>query len=514
MKTATFILIIILVLSLLSGFIPSCQAAPCQTEYAVTILHTNDTHAHLENVSRYCNKVIELRDSVGEDNTLLLHSGDVFAGTPYYLEYHGQADLWFMNYLKYDAMCLGNHEFDDGVDTLADFVTKAEFPILCANFDFSKEQRLAKVVIPNTIITRSELDYGIFGLTTKETKSMSSPGPNIVINDHIAAAKEAVTYFEKKGIDNVIALTHIGWDVDIELAKLVEGIDVIVGGHSHTVPNKYPTLIAEDDTPTLVVQAGCFDQYIGQLNVAFDKKGVVRDWTSSQLIPIDDKITEDAASAAKLAEYNKPLEQLLSTIIGKTLVELDSARERIRVKETNLGNLITDAMLRKAGCVNARIALINSGSVRKSIPVGDVSLWQAMQALPFNNYLESVDLTGKQIIDALENSVSQVEEVKGRFLQVAGLRFTWNPDNPPGERVGKVEIGTPDNYEPIEPESTYCVATTDYIIQGGDDYTVMNDGTNKENLGFMLYEVLAEYIKSNSPVNPAVEGRIKRISEK
>jgi len=415
--------------------------------------------------------------------------------------------------LKYDAMTLGNHEFDDGIDKLADFVTKAEFPILCANFDFSKEQKLNSVV-PSIIVSRGNIEYGIFGLTTEETEAMSSPGPNIIVNDHVDAAKKAVAHFQDKKIENIIALTHIGWDVDIELAKVVEGIDVIVGGHSHTVPEIYPTVVAEDDTPTLVLQAGCFDHYLGQLDVVFDQRGIIQDWTGSRLIPIDDKISEDATSAAKLVEYNKPLKEFLKTIVGKTLVELDGEREHIRVEETNLGNLITDAMLYKAGCVNARIALINSGSIRISIPAGDVSLWQAMQALPFSNYLETVDLTGEQIVAILEHSVSQAEQVKGRFLQVAGIRFEWNPDMPQGNRVGKVETGVPGNYKPLEPASIYRVATTDYIIQGGDEYTVMNDGTNKDNLGFMLYEVLAEYIKSNSPVNPAVEGRIKRISAK
>jgi 2',3'-cyclic-nucleotide 2'-phosphodiesterase (5'-nucleotidase family) len=367
-------------------------------------------------------------------------------------------------------------------------------------------------VKPSIIIERGNTRYGIFSITTEETEAISSPGPTITINDHVEAARNVVAYFNKKKIDKIIALTHIGWDNDIELAKTVEGIDIIIGGHSHTVPQTYPTLVSEDDTPTLVVQAGCFDGYLGQLNVVFDRTGIVQDRGGSRLIPIDDKIAEDATSALRLAEYNEPLKKLLSTVIGSTLVELDGEREHIRVKETTLGNVITDAMLHKAGCVNAQIALINSGSIRTSIEIGDISLYQAMQALPFDNYLETIDLTGEQIVATLENGVSQVEDVKGRFLQVSGLRFEWNPAMPPGSRVTSVETGTPGNYAPINPSSVYRVAANDYIIEGGDEFDAIKDGTNRENLGFMLYEVLADYIKANSPVNATIEGRIKRVS--
>jgi len=504
-------IILISIFSILSA--PGCNTDE-QQQSLITILHVNDTHAHLDDIARYAYEVEQIRNDTGDNNVLLFHSGDVFAGTPYYSVYHGQADLWFMDYLKYDAMCLGNHEFDNGTAPVVDFIKNAEFPVLCANFDFTDIESLANTVKPCITIDRNGIKYGIFGLTTEETGVIASPGPGIIINNHIEAAKKVVDYLKSKQINRIIALTHLGWDVDMELAKTVEGIDIIIGGHSHTVPDQYPTAVTEDNTPTLVVQAGCFDGYLGQINAVFNKEGVIQSWDGSRLITIDEKIPENSICTAKLDKYREPLQKYMNEVIGKTLVDLDGEREHIRTCETNLGDLVADAMLDKARSVNAQIAIFNGGAVRTSIAAGDISLWNVMEVLPFNNYLECVDLTGEQVIAALENGLSQVEQVKGRFPQVAGLRFQWDSSEPPGKRVKKVEVTSPAGYEEIKPETVYRIATNDYMVQGGDDYIMMKNGENINNLGFMLYEVVAEYIKSNSPLNIATDNRIIEIEIK
>lgn len=184
-------------------------------------------------------------------------------------------------------------------------------------------------------------------------------------------------------------------------------------------------------------------------------------------------------------------------------------RSRVRSQETNLANLITDAMLDKAKIVNALIAIQNGGGIRASIPKGKITLGQIMTVLPFGNYLVTLDLTGQQIIEALENGVSQVKDLAGRFPQVSGLRFVWDPNAEVGKRIVSVEIKNPDGtYQPIDPNKTYRVVTNNFLAQGGDGYTVFQKGTNVINLGFVDYEVLKEYIQNNSPVNPKVEGRI------
>ena len=479
-----------------------------------TILHTNDVHAHLDSIGRRATVIQEIRDERGAENVLLLDAGDVFSGTLYFNLFGGLADLDFMESLGYDAMCLGNHEFDkfDEVpDTLENFLAEADFPILCANFNFTKEPKLAERILPwTTLYVRGE-PIGIFGLTTTETGEISSPGKKIVIGEPLDAAKRAIEALENEGVTKIIALTHLGWDVDLQLARDIEGIDIIVGGHSHTVPDNYPTVIDEDDTPTLVVQAGEYGKYLGRLDLSFDDAGILRNW-EGVLIPIDDTVVEDAAYAARLADYRGPMDELMSTVVGHTAVDLDGERSHVRTGETNLGNLIADSMLAKASMVNATIAIQNGGGIRASIPAGDVTLGEVMTVLPFENRLVTFDLTGEGIIAALENGVSQAENVAGRFPHVAGMRFTWDPDAKPGERVINVEIETPEGYRAIEPSAIYRVATNNFLYMGGDGYTVFQEGTNLINLGFMDYEVLAEYIGNNSPISPKIEGRSLEVS--
>jgi 2',3'-cyclic-nucleotide 2'-phosphodiesterase (5'-nucleotidase family) len=287
----------------------------------------------------------------------------------------------------------------------------------------------------------------------------------------------------------------------------VSGIDIIVGGHSATVPETCPAVVSAHGAPTLVVQAGEFRNYLGKLDVVFNRSGVLQSW-QGELIAIDETIKENTAIAAKLAEYQEPVAELMNNIIGHTNVFLDGETENVRSMETNLGNMVADAVLDKTKSTGATIAILNGGSIRASIPAGDISLGQVIEVFPYENYLVVIDLSGEQIIAALENGVSQVEEVAGRFPQVAGLRFTWNPDNPAGSRITGVEVKDGNGYSPIEADATYRVAINNFLYQGGDGYTVFQEGTGYINAGFIYYEILAEYIENNSPLAPQIEGRI------
>jgi 2',3'-cyclic-nucleotide 2'-phosphodiesterase (5'-nucleotidase family) len=501
--------LLVLVASCNQGSNHSLTASPGKTTN-ISILHTNDIHGHVENMPRLATVVTRLRQEAGTDNTLLLDAGDSFAGSIYFQLYQGQASLWFLNYLGYDAMCPGNHDFDGGMETLANFVNGAKFHIISANLEFPSESMLHKTITPWVIVEKNGERYGIFGLLTEDTAEFLNPGTYFSITDHIAAARQAVAELEKAGINKIIALTHIGWNEDLELARDVGDIDIIIGGHSHTVPDVYPTVVDEDGSPTLVVQAGEYARYLGHLDVTFDGAGVVKSWTGSELLPIDNSIAEDASYAAKLAEYQAPIQKMVNTVVGKTLVDLDGARVDVRSGETNLGNLVADSMLYKAGCTGDGIGIIYGGGIRDSIPRGDITLGQVKSVLPFDDHLVAFDLTGEQIIAALENGVSQVEDVEGRFPQVAGLRFVWDPKAKPGNRIISIEIKRTSGYEPINPSATYRVVTTDYLYQGGEGYTMFSKGANYINFGYDDSESLAEYITAISPIDAKSEGRISR----
>lgn len=537
--------------------------------WTFTILHTNDTHSQLETMARQGTLIQEIRLQVPD--VLLLHAGDSVMGTLYYTVHKGLADAWVLDQMRFTAMALGNHEFNEGPPGLAKFAGAVSFPLLCANFDFTGEPLLVGKILPYVVVETGKGKVGVLGLTTESTSWSSNPGPNIVIGDPLAAARQAVAELQALGVNAIVALTHLGWERDIELAQSVTGIDIVVGGHSHTLPKDYPLVVerklvnintatseelqtlrgigpalagriieyreakggfktleeivevkgigpaifagirdrislVDATVPALVVQAGERALHLGRLAVTFDAFGVLQAW-SGELVPVD-KVPLDKTIEAKLAEFRGPIDALKAQRVGETKVDLDGERARVRTRETNLGNLIADAMLWKAAASGAQIAIQNGGGIRASIPTGAVNLGQALEVLPFGNYLVVLSLTGDQIIAALENGVSQVENVAGRFPHVAGLRFTWDPAKPAGGRIVSVEVLTPDGFKPIRKASTYKVVTNNFLAGGGDGYAVFQEAKDKVVLGFVDAEVLADYLRAHSPVSPKVEGRI------
>ena len=527
-RSKRFLLSLLLAVALTLAFVPAAMA---EGPITVTILHTNDTHAHLESfepfkqplqggVARRYTLIEQIRAEGG--NVILLDAGDVFQGTLYFNQYQGQADLYFMNAMGYDAMCVGNHEFDSGPAVLAAFIDGAEFPVISANIDVSAEPTLAGKIPAYTVLDVAGEKIAVFGLTTEDTPILSSPGPNVIFKDPISSAEATVDELEAQGINKIIALTHLGYSRDLDLAAAVEGIDVIVGGHSHTLlgdmegaEGPYPTVVTSPaGEPVLVVTAKCWGSYLGRLDVTFTAEGVVETYGGAPIF-IDEGIPENPEMAAKLAEYAAPIEELKATVIGQTAVDLDGEREHVRTMETNLGNLICDAMLWRTAADNTVIAIQNGGGIRASIPAGDVSLGQVLEVLPFGNTIVNFDLTGAEIVEALENGVSMVEEVKGRFPQVGGLRYAFNPDLPAGSRIISVEVWDPAQkaYVPLDLKATYRVCTNNFLYGGGDGYEVFaTKAQNVNETGLLLSDVLVEYIKARSPVSPAVEGRIT-ISE-
>ncbi|WP_062051874.1 bifunctional UDP-sugar hydrolase/5'-nucleotidase [Bacillus sp. JCM 19034] len=432
--------------------------------FELTVMHTNDTHAHLDRVAHRITAVRSIREEV--EHSLLLDAGDVFSGTLFFNQYLGQADLEFMNMAEYDAMVPGNHEFDKGPEVFADFIKKAQFPFVSSNINYSQEPSFSDLFIdvigapaengkvyPAIVKEFDGERVGIIGLTTEDTVFVANPGDHIVFENYLEKAKETVKRLEEEGVNKIIALTHLGYRYDRTLAEEVEGIDIVVGGHSHTLLDK-PVVFHENTKPTLVVQANEYGEFLGRLDVTFDENGVLQSW-DGQLIKVDEQdengqyvYEEDPAATARLAELQLPIEELKKHVVGHTSIFLDAEREHIRSQETNLGNLIADGMLEKAQeSVDAQIALQNAGGIRASIAEGDITLGDVLTVLPFGNTLVTLELTGEEIVEALELSVSSIDDGHGRFLQVAGLRFYFDRNEPAFERVFHVEVKTEDGYE-------------------------------------------------------------------
>jgi 5'-nucleotidase len=498
--------------------------------FEVRIIHTNDHHARIEpvlngtvpvhgGVSRRKTLIDAIRQEGG--NQLLIDAGDVFQGTLYFNQYRGLADLEFYNALGYEAMTIGNHEFDIGQQPLADFIRGAKFPVLSANLVVDPKSPLAGLVKPYIVKWFGSEPVGIFGLTTEETAVLSSPGLGVGFADPVRTARWVVEDLRNRGVKKIIGLTHIGYQNDLELARQVDGISAIIGGHSHTPlgpqsnprgPNvPYPTVVASPSgNPVVVATDWEWGRWLGDLSLGFDAEGRITRVVAGRTTEVQAAIEPDQGFENRIAEFRRPIEQLRSTVVGETRVVLNGARSDVRSRETNLGNLITDSMLAKTKSGGAQIAILNGGIIRTSINEGPVTLGEILEVLPFGNTLFLMDINGAQVKEALENGVSRVPELEGRFPQVGGLRYTFNPTAPVGSRIVGIEV--PDGrggFAPISPTGTYRLVTTSFTATGGDNYTVLQQGRNRVDTGFIDADVLAEYIRANSPINPQTEGRIK-----
>lgn len=502
--------------------------------FELTVMHTNDTHAHLDSVAKRIAAIKQVREE--NANTLLLDAGDVFSGTLYFNEFQGLADLEFMNLAGYDAMTFGNHEFDKGTTTLADFVKRAEFPFVSANVNFENDQNMSMLAnsefsseakdgeVYNGVVKEVNGEkIGIFGLTTAETVDISSPGEGVDFEDYIEEAKEAVKAFEEQGVNKIIALTHIGLndgggDNDLTLAEEVEGIDVIVGGHTH-VKLTEPVFVEAGKEPTVIVQANEYGKFLGTLDVKFNKNGKVIEY-AGELLDVKN-FEEDEVAAQILNEKYKPaVYEMKNTVIGNTTVDLIGGNPAARTGETNLGNLITDGMLAKAKTINPDtvIAVQNGGGIRTSVDAGDITMAKVLEVMPFGNSLAIMQLTGAEIKEALEHSVKDAPIAFGGFLQVSGLKFTYDSSLPTGQRVQSVEVKEDGvNYVSLDLNKTYAVATNTFTAKGGDGYDVFgkaySDGRVSEP-GFVDWEIFTEYVsqQENNTVSPYLEGRIVNLT--
>ncbi|MDA0230544.1 MAG: bifunctional metallophosphatase/5'-nucleotidase [Proteobacteria bacterium] len=422
-------------------------AAPAFSgELKLTILHTNDVHSRLaatppfgsacnaqhisENkclggAARHASAINSIRAEGG--NVVLLDAGDQFQGTLFFTYYSGQAAAQVMNRLGYDAMAVGNHEFDNGPATLARFAGRIDFPLLAANMDVSADTQLAGRVAPWTVLEFGGEKLGVIGLITEETPSISSPGRHIQFADLTESLKEAVAALQRMGIDKIIALGHVGYWRDMDLARAVDGIDIIVGGHSHTylssddptAAGPYPTLVTSPGGETvLVVQAYQWSRYLGRLDVSFDAVGRLSAWHGAPIL-MDNNIPEEPSVAALVAKLNEPLHEIRNEVVGASARALSN--ETCRNGECALGNMLADIMLWRTASEGSEIAIANGGGIRAGVPAGAVTRGDVLQVLPFGNTLATFGLRGRDVVKALEIGLSRPGS--GAFPQVAGLRF-------------------------------------------------------------------------------------------
>jgi len=519
----------------------------------VTILHTNDFHARIDEYdvggatcsttanciggyARLSTLVNGIRDEV--PNVLLVDAGDQFQGTLYYNLFKSEIVAEMMNTLGYEAMTVGNHEFDDGPAELGLLASRADFPIVSTNLNVSAEPELDGSLVPYTIVEKGDHDVAILGVTTTELPDISSPGPNVVVEDPAASVQATVDELVDQGIDKIVVLSHLGYDADKELAAAVSGVDVIVGGHSHTFlydpetaqtftppslaltpAGAYPTVVESAAAePVLVVTAFEWGKFLGRLDVSFSPNGTVVGYDGNPIY-VSNSVAKDPEIEAMLAPYRTEVNAMMTLKVGEITVDAPisvDGKRICRLGECLMGNLVTDAMLWQVNTVGGgdyQIAVTNGGGLRAALAAGDVTYGGVMTVLPFGNTIATMELTGENLLAALEHSARSYPSENGGFLQVSGMRYTFDPAQPAGSRIVSAEVWNGTAYEALQAATVYKVVTNNFTRNGGDGYTWFRDNAiNPYDFGPALHEAVIDYFWAFSPVTPEIEGRINIVT--
>jgi 5'-nucleotidase len=535
-----------IVLPLVLSAATLCFSAPAAlADYTLTILHFNDWHSRIEPINKYeatCSAeddakgaciggaarlktaIDQERKKLAGQNVILLDAGDNFQGSLFYTTYKGAVEAEFTNLFKVDAMTVGNHEFDGGEAGLAAFLDKVHFPVVSANIAAGRNAKIGDRIKPYTVLDVGGQKIGIVGAITNDADVISSPGPDVLITNDVAGVTAAVAELQRQGVDKIIALTHVGYQRDLSAIAKIPGVDVVVGGHSHTLLSNtdknaagpYPTFAGNlDGYQVPVVTAASYSKLLGEVTVTFDDKGIVKS-AKGDPIPLDAKIPEDPQVVARVKELAGPIQQAMSKVVAEAAAPIDADRVTCRSAECAMGDLVADAMLDRAAKQGVTIAITNGGGLRASISAGPVTAGDIVAVLPFQNTLSTFQLSGKDIVAALENGVSQVSDGAGRFPQVAGLRFGFDRSvGPNSGRIKSVEVKAGDGWQPIEPDKLYLVASNNYMRAGGDGYAVIHDhAKNAYDYGPDLADVLTAYLQAHRPYKPYTNGRITDVTPK
>jgi 5'-nucleotidase len=515
--------------------------------FTLRIAHFNDSHASIEETelplringrdvtvgaggyARLAAKALEMRRDSG--NFLLLCAGDVFQGSPYFTKYLGQADLELLNIARLDAMVPGNHEFDRGSPALAGFISGASFPVISSNIDYSRDPLLRGKTRQYKIFSFHGVKVGLLGLATEDSARISNPPKELLFLDAMESARRTVERLKLMGVKVIIVLSHLGLQRDMELARSVDDIDIIVGGHSHSLLGDFAPagLKTDGEYPlvkkspgggkTLIVQAWEKSKIIGDISLAFDAEGRIRDYRAAPVLmlgnslsirdargkarPADKKTSDlimkdialsknmalvepDRKALERIAVLAEPIRILRDTTAGYALHHLKHSRlPEGRESGGDLGGamsllapLVTESMawkIRTACLAEHPIAVINAGGLRADIPAGPISMERVCGMMPFGNTLVLLELSGRDLRETLEHVFTEALAGRntGGFPCVKNLRFVGTGGKNPA--LNAVEVNEGQGWEPLDDGRLYTIVTSSYLAGGSDGYDNFSD---------------------------------------
>ena len=402
--------------------------------------------------------------------------------------------------IGFDIGVVGNHEFDFGTGTLRKRLSESRMTWLAGNVRYKGQAGLPGASA-TTILEKGGYRIGFLGLVTTDTPEISKPGDDVSFAPFAATGAALAGELKKAGADLIVALTHDELPRDLELLAKAKEIDVLLGGHDHL-------LLARYDGRQAVMKAGSQGNHVAVLDLTIDRRRNRVAWTPGYRLRSTAGLAGDEAVAATVAGYRKRLDRDLGAVIGESATGLVTTRVAVRSGETAFGNLLADAMRAATG---SDVALANGGGIRGDTiyPAGTkLTRKLVLTELPFGNRTVKLRVTGAQLREALENGVSQVERVSGRFPQVSGLAFAFDPRKPAGSRVLRVTVGG----KALDPRGAYTLATVDFLARGGDGYAVFRSAEVliDSRSGGLMAGQLIDRIAAAGTVSPEIEGRIVR----
>jgi 2',3'-cyclic-nucleotide 2'-phosphodiesterase (5'-nucleotidase family) len=481
------------------------QAPPPQVA-TITFLHLNDVYEISPKQGRggFAPLMTLLKEErASAPGAITTLGGDLIASSMMSGITKGAQMIELMNAIGLDIAVVGNHEFDFGTEVLKQRAGESKFPWLGTNVQGDDGKVLPGLV---TTATRKvgDLTIGFFGIITPDTRHLSNTGADVKFLPVLDTARAAVKQLKDQGADAIVALTHLTLAQDRELAREVKGIDVILGGHDHDPMTVY-------EGGVFIFKVGADAQYVGVAKIQVEKTQTqqgprVRAWPREWRVVSTAGVTPDPAIAAIVKQYEDKLDENLKVAVGTTTVELDSRRATVRLKEAVIGNLIADA-IREA--TKADVAITNGGGIRgdRTYAAGTtLTRKDILTELPFGNVTVTMDITGADLRAALEEGVSLVEDVAGRFPHVSGMTFVFDARRPRGSRVLDVKVGG----KPLDPGAIYRLATNEYMMAGGDGYASLTKGKPilDASGGPLMANVVMDYISARGSVSPVLEGRI------
>ncbi|RJP37124.1 MAG: hypothetical protein C4548_14805 [Desulfobacteraceae bacterium] len=510
MKKFRFLLAAVLLACLFA-----CAGAPptvSQPEpIPLTVLFFNDLHGHLmpfeiksENgveevggIARMATLIHQIREENRHKRarTLVLAAGDILQGTPMSTVFKGEPDIKCLNAMGVDAMTVGNHEFDFGFDNFLTLKGQAAFPFLSANIIIKDSGRLLCQPALEVILD-GHVMLTVIGVTTQEllTTTQADNVATLDVRDSVAAVADIYNQAAQRG--PVLLLSHSRQETDRRIARALPDLTAVIGGHDQVLLSPYGI---EGRVP--ILQAFEKGRYLGRLDLRIDPVTRRATLIHADYIKVTADIAPDPEIDAIVNDYHARLGQQFKEVIGRCETFLDGERERIRYQETTLGNFVTDIMRAYTG---AQIAMINAGALRASIREGPVTVEDVFKAMPYDNELVRMELTGAEIRQALQRSVRGDKGGEdGGFLHVAGIAFDVRGRTPENIRVGA-------QGRPLEPDAVYSVVIPDFLASGGDAHVVFKDKPQIKT-GSPLRELIVDTIRQQKVITAATEGRIRRL---